>query len=144
MAILACCSELPPILSVHSVKTRDSKCLRDGLGKGARERVPNRCDWLSRTIPAIRAALAHLKLQNLDNGILGEEFPGRHHYCIRQPGPLWLDGGAAGLAPSGRACCRNAQTPKSFEQASLANNFPFTSDCYFLGLAKPNLRLLRF
>src|SRR5271163_1165335 len=45
--------------------------------------------------------------------------PGRHDYCIRQPGPLWLDGGAARLAPSGRACCRNAQTTKSFRQAWL-------------------------
>ena len=42
--------------------------------KGARERVPTLRLVISND-SSYQAALAHLKLQNLDNGILGEEFP---------------------------------------------------------------------
>jgi len=42
--------------------------------KGARERVPTLRLVISDD-SSYQAALAHLKLQNLDNGILGEEFP---------------------------------------------------------------------
>jgi serine/threonine protein kinase len=42
--------------------------------KGARERVPTLRLVISNDA-SYQAALAHLKLQNLDNGILGEEFP---------------------------------------------------------------------
>jgi len=42
--------------------------------KGARERVPTLRLVISND-SRYQAALAHLKLQNLDNGILGEEFP---------------------------------------------------------------------
>ena len=42
--------------------------------KGARERVPTLRLVISND-SCYQAALAHLKLQNLDNGILGEEFP---------------------------------------------------------------------
>jgi hypothetical protein len=42
--------------------------------KRARERVPT-LRLVASNDSSYQAALAHLKLQNLDNGILGEEFP---------------------------------------------------------------------
>ncbi len=59
--------------------------------KGARQRVSALRLVISND-PAYRAALARLKLENLDKGILSEEFPEGMFYRVREHGPFWVNG----------------------------------------------------
>src|SRR5580698_9748999 len=46
--------------------------------------------------------------------------PGKHDYCIREPGPFWLNGRRARFETSRRACLRYAQKQKSLSQTWLS------------------------